>query len=567
MTGKENTGEIQVIAPNLKRRLSGVTATIARLVPIQAKSIGIVATGPGLPKSLPHIGLWRLAFLPRRRVIVWHARRNVEMLLGLFLQRVLRLNLALVFTSASQRQHTGYTRNLIARMDAVIATSAKTASYLERPATVIHHGIDPQVFTPTAARASLRADLGLPDAVLVGCYGRIRHQKGTDVFVDAMISILADFPDAHGVVMGRATEAHNAFLQGLKDRVARAGLTDRFHFMPEVPVDQMAAWYQALDLFVAPQRWEGFGLTPLEAMACGVPSVATRVGAFEELIEDGKTGLLVARDDVEALAAATRRLLADDDFRATAARLGRKRCTSRFTLAIEAENIIAVYRRLLNEPVIAATPFWPGIGGILARLGFLADRRLRPDRLASRSVQPAPLIGDLAGKTVAIVGNARALADGTQGDAIDAADIVIRLNRAPRPSPASHGRRTDWLALATSLKRGQARDIKPARVLWMSHKRKRLPFWATAMPGFYLHPQSDWQRLGDDLGAPPSTGAMVIDLVARSQAARIDLYGFDFFSSLSLTGSRTAAQVPHDFGAEKEWVQRLLARDDRLNIN
>ena len=70
------------------------------------------------------------------------------------------------------------------------------------------------------------------------------------------------------------------FARDLEARVAQAGMTERILFSPEVPVWEMPQWYQALDLFVAPQRWEGFGLTPLEAMACGVPVVATTVGAF-----------------------------------------------------------------------------------------------------------------------------------------------------------------------------------------------------------------------------------------------------------------------------------------------
>ena len=79
--------EIEVVAPNLKRRLSGVTATVVRLIPVQARMIGIVTTGPGLPDNLPHVPLARAATLPRDRWRVWHARRNTEMALGLILRR------------------------------------------------------------------------------------------------------------------------------------------------------------------------------------------------------------------------------------------------------------------------------------------------------------------------------------------------------------------------------------------------------------------------------------------------------------------------------------------------
>lgn len=336
--------QIDVIAPNLKRRLSGVTATIVRLVPVQARMIGIVTTGPGLPASLPHVGLWRLRFLPRR-LRVWHARRNTEMLLGLVL-RATGMPLKLLFTSASQRRHTGYTKWLISQMDDVVSTSAKTAGYLERPSHVIHHGIDTEGFSPPADRAALRARLGLPEGVLVGCYGRIRAQKGTDAFVEAMIALLPARPGVTALVMGRATEGQGEFLAGLKAKVAAAGLAERILFPPEVSVDAMADWYRVLDLYVAPQRWEGFGLTPLEAMACAVPVVATRVGAFEEIVTP-ETGALVAPGDIPALAAACAPFLDDAGQRAAAAAAARVRVEAQFRIEDEAAALVRIYRALL----------------------------------------------------------------------------------------------------------------------------------------------------------------------------------------------------------------------------
>jgi mannosyltransferase len=343
--------DIEVIAPNLKRRLSGVTATIVRLVPLMAGQLGIVATGPGLPADLPHLPLRRLFFLPRDRARVWHARRNTEMLLGLVLRGLFRRRLKLLFTSASQRRHTGYTKWLIGRMDGVIATSARTAAYLERPADVILHGIDLRTFSPAADRAAVRRKLGLPeDGLILGCYGRIRAQKGTDVFVDAALAVMARHPSAVAVIMGRATAEHQAFLEGLRAKTAAAGKAGRVLFPPEVPVSDIPDWYRVLDLFVAPQRWEGFGLTPLEAMACGVPTVATRVGAFEELIEDGATGSLVAPGDVAAMTAAIGHWLDDPAARERAARAALERARARFPIEGEAGALIAVYRRLLAEP-------------------------------------------------------------------------------------------------------------------------------------------------------------------------------------------------------------------------
>ena len=201
-------------------------------------------------------------------------------------------------------------------------------------------------------------------------------------------------------------------------------------------------------------------------------------------------------------------------------------------------------------------------------LGFLLARTLRQDAtLAAMSAGRAALMDDLAGKRVALVGNARSLSERTEGAQIDAADLVIRINRAPMPSALSHGARTDWLALATSIGAADLERIAPARTLWMTHKCKRLAWRVASAPGFYLHPLAAWRRLRDRLVAPPTTGLMMIDLLAQSQMLSLSLHGFDFFASLSLTGSRTAKQVPHDFAAERNFVETLAARDGRVALN
>ncbi len=184
--------------------------------------------------------------------------------------------------------------------------------------------------------------------------------------------------------------------------------------------------------------------------------------------------------------------------------------------------------------------------------------------LAALSTGRSALMADVSGKRVALVGNARSLADRDEGAEIDAADLVIRINRAPMPASRTHGTRTDWLALATSIGVDDLDRIKPDRILWMSHKRKRLQWAIATSDGFYLHPLTDWAALRDRLGAPPTTGLMMIDLLASSGLASLRLHGFDFFASLSLTGSRRADQVPHDFAAEKAFVEALMARDPRV---
>lgn len=201
-------------------------------------------------------------------------------------------------------------------------------------------------------------------------------------------------------------------------------------------------------------------------------------------------------------------------------------------------------------------------------LRFHLARTLRNEAmLATLSVPQDDIFTALAGRRVALVGNARALAGTDAGAGIDAADLVIRINRAPMPGPASHGTRTDWLALATRLPDADRARLNPARILWMSPKRKRLDWKTAHSPGFYLHPLDAYRALQGQLGAPPTTGAMMIALALAAPLAALDLYGFDFFASRSLSGRRGAAQVPHDFGAEAEWVARLVATDPRLHLH
>jgi mannosyltransferase len=343
---------VEVIAPHFKRRLSGVTSTVIQLVPVQNR-LGqkVITFGPGLPSFLPAMTAGELTQLwtppEGRRHRIWHARRNIEMLPGIFLRDVCRMPLKLVFTSASQRKHSRWTKGLIARMDRVIAVCQKTASYLERDSTVILHGIDLDRFSPAPDKAEAKTKLGLdPHKHYVGCFGRVRHQKGTDLFVDAMIRLLPDHRDWNAVIAGRATPKHIAFEDDLKARVVAAGLADRILFVGEHT--NINDWYRGLDLFVAPQRWEGFGLTPLEAMASGVPVIAADVGAFAELIVDGVTGCMVESGVLDSFADGIRPYLASPDLCSRQGAAALAHMSEKFSIEREAKAIGAVYSALLD---------------------------------------------------------------------------------------------------------------------------------------------------------------------------------------------------------------------------
>ncbi len=201
-------------------------------------------------------------------------------------------------------------------------------------------------------------------------------------------------------------------------------------------------------------------------------------------------------------------------------------------------------------------------------LSYSINRALKGDPfLQSFSADQSTLLGELSGKTVAVIGNARSLSKQIHGANIDLCDIVIRMHAAPLPQTKSHGTKTTWLALGMPVDRAIIFERAPSRLLWMAKKRKRLKYRYARAKGFYLHPKSDWNAMAQILGAPPTTGAMLIDLAARSDAQKINLFGFDFFASLSLSGRRTAAQVPHDFSAEKRFVTKLMQNDARVVLH
>ena len=351
--------ELHVVVPHFKRRLSGVTTTVIQLVPLQRRMLaerrlGLATIGSGLPKHFPRPRLpWPLALFQRPKGVrrrVWHARRNIEMLPAILARDVLRLPLAILFTSASQRKHTAYTRWLIGRMDRVVATSERGRAYLRVPAEVVMHGIDTDRFAPPPDANTLareRRELGLlPGRRYVGCFGRIRERKGTGDFVEAMLRVLPDRPDWIAIIAGRATAAHRDYEQSLQQRVKDAGLAERVLFVGEHAA--IHRWHAVLDLYVAPQRWEGFGMTPLEAMASGVPVVATDVGAFPELILRD-AGAVFPACDVTAMTEAIAAFMDDDVLRETASRAVRLHVEANFALEREAQRLCEIYVEMMDR--------------------------------------------------------------------------------------------------------------------------------------------------------------------------------------------------------------------------
>src|ERR687895_574925 len=308
--------EVEVIVASLKRRYTGITSTISALVPEQTKRLKIAVLGYKLAPHWPHItwsDLLSQGFDPPagKGSRIWHARRNLDALTGIILRSILRMPLKLVLTSAAQRHHSRWTHWLMRQMDAVVATSPETANYIPVPAKIIFHGVDIARYFPAEDRNREWRTSGLPGRFGIAVLGRIRPQKGTDLFIEAMCRLLPKFPDYTAVIIGAIAADQTRFARELKSIVAAAGLSDRIRFLGELPATEIPLWYRRFSIVVASQRYEGFGLVPLEAMASGCAVVATRVGAAHHLIVNEHTGYLVSPEDLDGLVSRLEILMRD----------------------------------------------------------------------------------------------------------------------------------------------------------------------------------------------------------------------------------------------------------------
>jgi glycosyltransferase involved in cell wall biosynthesis len=175
---------------------------------------------------------------------------------------------------------------------------------------------------------------------LVASLSVLRPQKSVETFLDAAPAILRAVPDARLAVVGDGERR-----APLQARAAALGLDGRFGFFRFRP--PVARQLRQLDLFVLPSAWEAFPISILEAMACGVPQVATAVGGTPEAVVDGETGRLFAPGDPEALTEAVVELLRDPERRASMADAGRARHARLFTPERMVEATAAVYERAL----------------------------------------------------------------------------------------------------------------------------------------------------------------------------------------------------------------------------
>ena len=209
--------------------------------------------------------------------------------------------------------------------------------------SIIPNGIEAERYAlGLVARQKLRDELGLPaDTPLVGGVGRLTWQKGFTHLIEAMPEILAVHPETHLVLAGDGELGED-----LQRQAADCGVAGRCHFLGFR--DDVPGIMAALDIFVLPSLAEGMPMVLLEAMAAGVPVIATHIPGVVDLIENGVDGLLVPPQDAEVLSRAAGRLLADRRVAQQLAAMGRDKVRRRYGVRRMVEQTERLYESLIS---------------------------------------------------------------------------------------------------------------------------------------------------------------------------------------------------------------------------
>ncbi|HLX34660.1 MAG TPA: glycosyltransferase [Candidatus Limnocylindrales bacterium] len=239
-------------------------------------------------------------------------------------------------------------RRLTPRMDHLIAVSRAIVRKIEdegrigAPVSLIYNGVDLQRYVDQEVCCTLHEEYGIPEgAPIVGVVARLEPEKGHPTLLEAWPHVLAAVPTAHLLIVGEGSQRETLEAQVMAAAIPNVRFTGRRDDIPAVTA--------ALDVAVLPSYREAQGLSILEAMALSRPVVASRVGGIPEMIDDGRTGLLVPSHDASALAGAISRLLLNHPLADMLARAGHDLVHERFCVEQMVRSIETIYDEAVAE--------------------------------------------------------------------------------------------------------------------------------------------------------------------------------------------------------------------------
>lgn len=217
---------------------------------------------------------------------------------------------------------------------------------------VLPNGVDTGLYVPAGCPAEIRRRLNLPkDRTVVLTVGNLKPIKGHDVLLEAIRQLRGDTDQLTVVLVG------GDYLDGALQRWAAEHLPDADIRFVGRQGDTLP-WYQAADLFVLPSRWEGMSNALLEAMSCGLPVISTSIGGNQDVIDHGRTGLLVAPGSPVELGLAIRRLMKDEVCRDALARAARRHVQNEYAASIAAARYERRVTRLVRQGRSRESSHW-----------------------------------------------------------------------------------------------------------------------------------------------------------------------------------------------------------------
>jgi glycosyltransferase involved in cell wall biosynthesis len=211
---------------------------------------------------------------------------------------------------------------------------------------LIPHGVDTDRFRPPepGEREALRGALGLPGGLIAVFTGRLLRGKGLETLLGAFAQVATTRPDLHLVLVGSGEGQALSVEEELKAEVGQRGLADRVTFAGRV--DAVEGHLRAADLFVFPSVFEGLGISLVEAFACGLPAVASRTGGIVDVVEDGRSGLLVTPGRADELVRALASMARDAGARERMGARARARALERFDQRDATRRYVALFQEV-----------------------------------------------------------------------------------------------------------------------------------------------------------------------------------------------------------------------------
>lgn len=316
----------------------------------EIRSMGIPVTDLGMTAKYRWDAFWRLyRLLQGERPTILHTWMFHPNIPGRVLGRLAGVPI-IINSERTMGQERGW-RYALNRLthplaDRITCVSEQVADFVvqrigvpREKTVVIPNGVESEEFDDLPTSEKARSALNLPpDKALVGTVTRLNEVKRVDVLLEAS----ARLERTHTVIVGDGPER-----RGQEAMAHRLGLAARVHFVGQ-QLD-VRPWLAALDVFALSSDWEGMSNALLEAMAAGLPVVATAVGGTPEVVVDGVTGILVPPRDPDALAEAILRLLRDPDLRRSMGQAARARIEQHFSIEETVRRTEELYTTLLEQ--------------------------------------------------------------------------------------------------------------------------------------------------------------------------------------------------------------------------